>query len=358
MVKSHPCFAPSEFPHTFIIAEAGVNHNGSEELALRIIELAAQAGADAVKFQTFKASKLVSKGTATAEYQKKQTGSCDQYTMLKKLELTEDLHKKIIQHCKDNDIEFMSTPFDVDSAHFLVGLGMERLKIPSGELTNTPFLRKLAAFDKPMILSTGMATLEEVKEAVAAIREVREELEFSAPLEIMLTVLHCTSNYPASLEDINLRAIHTMDSELPVPIGYSDHTDGILVPVAAVAMGATVIEKHFTLDKTLPGPDHQASLEPDELKVMVQHIRQIEISLGHGVKEPSAKELPVRDLVRRSVVVMTNKVKGDTLALDDVELLRPGTGIPPKHLQSIVGNRLKVDKKVGSVLTWQDLADA
>ncbi|MCT4626530.1 N-acetylneuraminate synthase [Halodesulfovibrio sp.] len=353
-----PILAQKKAPHTFVIAEAGVNHNGSEEFALRIIELAARAGADAVKFQTFKASKLVSKGTATAEYQKEQTGNSDQYTMLKKLELTDQLHEKIIQHCKAHDIEFMSTPFDIDSAHYLLSLGMERFKIPSGELTNIPFLRELAAFDKPMILSTGMATLEEVKEAVAAINEAREECGFVAPLESVLTVLHCTSNYPAPLEDVNLSAIHTMVRELPVPIGYSDHTAGILVPVAAVAMGATVIEKHFTLDKNLPGPDHQASLEPNELTEMVQQIRQIEISMGSGVKEPSAKELPVRELVRRSVTVVVDKAEGEILTKDDVELLRPGTGIPPKHLESIVGRRLKVAKNKGSVLLWQDLVDA
>lgn len=355
MVESiHKCDQSSVFD-TFIIAEAGVNHNGSESLALQIVEMAAKAGADAVKFQTFKAENLVAKGTATADYQKQHTGSGDQYAMLKKLELTDDLHQKLIDHCQKNGIEFMSTPFDIDAAWFLLELGMKRLKIPSGELTNRPFLRELAAFNKPMILSTGMASLAEVKEAVTAIREVREEQGFSESLEEVLTILHCTSNYPARMEDVNLKAMQTMALEFGLPVGYSDHTDGTLVPVAAVAMGAKIIEKHFTPDRSLPGPDHLASLEFDDLEAMIQQIRQIESCLGNGEKEPRANELPIRDLVRRSVTLVTDKAAGEFIQAEDLVLLRPGTGILPKHLLQVKGRRLKFSKKAGTVLTWQDL---
>lgn len=339
----------------FVIAEAGVNHNGSEELALQLIETAAKAGADAVKFQTFKAETLVAKGTATAEYQKQQTGSDDQFAMLKKLEISESLHQKLIEHCRQNGIEFMSTPFDLEAAKFLLELGMEKLKVPSGELTNLPFIRDLASFNKPLILSTGMANLDEVKEAVAAVRDERNKRGFSEPLEQMLTILHCTSNYPARAEDVNLKAMQTMASVLSLPAGYSDHTDGIHISVAAVAMGARVIEKHFTLDRNLPGPDHKASLEPAELEMMVKQIRQIEACLGDGLKIPRSSELPVRELVRRSVTLATDKAAGEAIEADDLVLLRPGTGIPPKHLNEVVGKRLKTSLGAGSVLTWSDL---
>ena len=275
--------------------------------------------------------------------------------MLKKLELTDALHRKLIDHCQKNDIEFMSTPFDIESAGFLLELGMKRLKVPSGELTNLPFIRELAAFNKPMILSTGMANLAEVKEVVAVIREVRDEYGFSEPLEAVLTILHCTSNYPARIEDVNLKAMQTMALELGLPVGYSDHTDGILVPVAAVAMGANVIEKHFTPDRSLPGPDHLASLEFDDLVAMIQQIRQIEACLGNGEKDPRANELPIRDLVRRSVTIMTDKAAGEVIQSEDLALLRPGTGILPKHLLKVKGRQLKFSKKAGTVLTWQDL---
>ncbi len=340
---------------TFVIAEAGVNHNGSEKLALQLIETAANAGADAVKFQTFKADTLVTKGASTAEYQKQQTGSDDQYSMLKKLELSDGLHKKLIDHCRVHDIEFMSTPFDMDAAKFLIELGMDRLKIPSGELTNIPFIRELAVFNKPMILSTGMANLDEVKEAVAAIIEVREQQEFPEDIEEVLTILHCTSNYPACNKDVNLKAMQTMATELILPVGYSDHTDGTLISVAAVAMGATIIEKHFTLDKSSPGPDHQASLEPDELKLMVEQIRQVESCLGDGKKTPRESELPVRDLVRRSVTLANDKAAGEIILAEDLVLLRPGMGIPPKQLQHVIGKCLKLSQKSGASLVWEDL---
>lgn len=339
----------------YIIAEAGVNHNGSEELALKLVDAAAKAGANAVKFQTFKAESLVSKGTSTADYQKQQTGSSDQFDMLKKLEMSENLHQKLIAHCEKNNIEFMSTPFDMEAAKFLQQHGMKRLKIPSGELTNLPFLRELAALNQPMILSTGMANLDEVKEAVTAIQEEREKQDFSESLKDVLTILHCTSNYPTRNEDVNLKAMQTMATELRLPVGYSDHTEGILVSVAAVAMGATIIEKHFTLDRSLPGPDHQASLEPEELELLVQQIRQIEACLGDGEKVAQASELPVRDLVRRSVTLSRDKAAGEIIQAEDLVLLRPGTGIPPKQLQQVIGRRLKSALESGATLSWQDL---
>lgn len=345
-MMSSPCY---------VIAEAGVNHNGSETLALQLVEAAAKAGADAVKFQTFKAKSLVAKGTATAEYQKQRTGSNDQFAMLKQLELSEDLHLKLMEHCRLNGIEFMSTPFDIEAARFLIDLGMKKLKVPSGELTNLPFIRNLAGFNKPIILSTGMANLDEVRESVEAVIQERTQRGFVEPIEQMLTVLHCTSNYPAKVEDINLKAMQTMADTLKLPVGYSDHTDGIHISMAAIAMGACVVEKHFTLDRNLSGPDHKASLEPGELRLMIKNIRQIETSFGDGLKEPRASELPVRELVRRSVTLAESRVGGAVLGADDLVLLRPGTGIPPKCLDDVIGKRLKSSMAAGSVLTWSDL---
>lgn len=342
--------------NVFIIAEAGVNHNGSEELALQLVEVAAKAGADAVKFQTFKAESLVAQGTATAEYQKQQTGCDDQFAMLKGLEMSVQMHEKVLARCEALGIEFMSTPFDLDAADFLIGLGMTRLKVPSGELTNLPFIRRLAAFNQPMILSTGMATLEEVGDAIKAIRTVRQAEGFSEPLERMLTILHCTSNYPAKDADVNLRAMQTLADTYQLPVGYSDHTSGIVVSVAAVAMGAQVIEKHFTLDVNLPGPDHKASLTPEELTQMVADIRRIEACLGDGIKAPQAAELPVRELVRRSLVLVEDKPAGAVLSEQDFVLLRPGSGIAPKEIENVVGRSLRVAKKAGSVLQWDDIA--
>jgi N-acetylneuraminate synthase len=339
----------------FIIAEAGVNHNGSEKLAFQLIDAAVESGADAIKFQTFKAEKLVSKGASTAEYQKKQTGNDDQFSMIKELELPESLYPNLIEYCNQYNIEFMSTPFDIESAHLLIGLGMKKLKVPSGELTNLPFLESLALLDIPLILSTGMSTLEEVKDAVKRIKLVREINNFRAPLSDMLTILHCTSNYPTNYSDVNLKAMETMASALSLPVGYSDHTDGITVSIAAVAMGGCLIEKHFTLNKALPGPDHKASLEPQQLKSMVEQIRQIEMCLGDGVKTPRPSELPVRDLVRRSILLAVDKTQGDILKSSDLVFLRPGTGIPPSKLHAVEGKILNKSKSAGSLLEWQDL---
>lgn len=340
--------------HTFVIAEAGVNHNGSEDLALKLVEAAALSGADAVKFQTFKADNLVRQGAEKAEYQKKTTGGGDQYSMLKKLEMSESMHRRLFDRCESLGIEFMSTPFDEEAADFLIALGMRRIKVPSGEITNTPFLRLLAQKDLPMILSTGMATLDEIEDAVAVIRATRTTLGLTRPLGEMLTVLHCTSNYPAANADVNLRAMKTINEATGLPIGYSDHTLGVAVSTAAVALGATVIEKHFTLDKQLDGPDHQASLTVEELTTLVGHIRAIEAAMGSPRKEPSATELPVRALVRRSVTSRRALPSGSVMSSDDVCLLRPGTGIAPKALEQVYGRRLKHAIEAGQTLNWTD----
>jgi N,N'-diacetyllegionaminate synthase len=339
----------------YIIAEAGVNHNGSDELALQLVEAAAKSGADAVKFQTFKTENLVSQEAKTAEYQKLQTGEDSQFNMLKKLEISEELHIKLIDQCKQSGIEFLSTPFDVESAKFLLDLGMKKIKVSSGELTNIPFIKELANYDMPMIVSTGMSTLAEIKDAVEAIQNAREIKQFKRPLSEMLTILHCTSNYPAKYKDINLRAMQTIENEFNIPVGYSDHTEGVFVSVSAVAMGATLIEKHFTLGKDMPGPDHKASLNPEELKEMVKQIRGVEQCLGNGIKVPMENEMPIRALVRRSVVLTSDKKANEVLKLEDLILLRPGHGVAPVDMKKVVGKRLLVDYKSGSTLQWSDL---
>lgn len=340
---------------TFIIAEAGVNHNGEEALALRLIEQAAECRADAVKFQSFKADKLVRKGAEKAEYQKRTTGDGDQYSMLKRLEISESMHRALVSRCEALGIEFMSTPFDEASADFLVELGMKRIKIPSGELTNHPFIAHLAAKNLPIILSTGMSTLDEIREAIQVIADARRESGFTAPIESVLTVLHCTSNYPTALENVNLRAIPTLIEALQLPVGYSDHTEGILISVAAVAAGAVVIEKHFTFDRGLPGPDHAASLEPAELAELVTRVREVERAMGSPVKQPTQSELAVRALVRRSVTLVRSVASGQSIAREDLALLRPGNGIPPGSLESVIGRRVARSLEEGETLQWGDL---
>lgn len=341
----------------FIIAEAGVNHNGSLENALKLVEVAAQSGADAVKFQTFKAEKLVAVGAAKAEYQKQQLGEDgDQFSMLKALELSDDDHEKIAAHCQRCGIQFMSTPFDIEAADFLLKLGMKTLKIPSGELTNYPFIAELAQRNVPMILSTGMGALAEIEEAVTVIRLARAQAGLGELPPNYLTILHCTSNYPAKAEDVNLLAMQTIADRVQLPIGYSDHTLGITIAIAAVAMGAMVIEKHFTLDKSQLGPDHAASLEPQELKAMIDAIRQVEAAQGDGVKAPRPSELPVRSLVRRSLTLVKAVKAGDCVSNEDVQLLRPGTGIEPKFLASVIGQKTYAhDLPQHTTLQWSDL---
>ena len=337
-----------------IIAEAGVNHNGSEQLARELIAAAAAAGADIVKFQTFSAERLVRPGAPKAAYQERETGEGDQFSMLRALELADDAYPRLIRLSNELGIEFLSTPFDVEAADMLVGLGMKRLKVPSGEITNHPFLRHLAGKGLPIILSTGMADMAEVAEAVDVIRRCWQDAGIAAAPG-MLTVLHCTSNYPAAMEDVNLRAMPGMAAQLALPVGYSDHTAGVEVAVAAVALGATVIEKHFTLDCGLPGPDHKASLEPGDFARMVREIRHIEQALGDGLKRPREAELPVRDLVRRSVTTLRPLAAGSVLQAADLGLLRPGNGIPPKALEQTWGRTLRHDLPAGTTLTWDDL---
>ena len=340
---------------TFIIAEAGVNHNGDPALARRLVEVAAASGADAVKFQSFSADKLTAKGAEKAEYQKRATGDGDQYDMLKALEMSEQLHGELAAQCAALGIEFMSTAFDEDSLDLLVDLGIHRIKVPSGEVTNHPFLRFMARKNLPLIVSTGMADLAEVEEAIAVIADERKSQGLSGALEDAVTILHCTSNYPAAVEDVNLNAMLTMGRATGMPVGYSDHTLGITVSTAAVAMGARVIEKHFTLDKTMPGPDHAASLNPDELKAMVDSIRAVEAAFGDGVKAPTASEVPVRTLVRRSVMAAKPIAAGAVIEQADLTLMRPGTGIAPKDMSTLIGRKTIRAIAAGRILAWSDL---
>ncbi len=331
----------------FIIAEAGVNHNGDLALAKQLVQAAARAGADAVKFQTFKAAHLVTADAPQAAYQARNSGITEsQFDMLKRLELPLEAFAELSRFCEAEGIQFMSTAFDEESSDFLAGLGMGIFKIPSGELTNLPLLRHIARHGRPMIVSTGMATLFEVHAAVDAIRGAGNDA---------ITVLHCTTNYPAPPEEVNLRAMHTMSAALNVPIGYSDHTMGIEASVIAVAAGATVIEKHFTLDRNLPGPDHQASLEPEALAEMVRSIRRVEVLLGSGDKQPSSAELAVADVVRRSIVAAHDLVAGAVLATSMLILRRPGTGLEPAQMDLVLGRKLARDVPAGQMLALDDL---
>ena len=320
------------YKRTFIIAEAGVNHNGSLELAKKMVDVAAEAGADAVKFQTFKAEKVISRYAQKAEYQKRSTDASEsQLDMVRKLELDEAAHKELFAYCRSKDIIFLSTPFDLDSIDLLNQLGLEIFKIPSGEITNLPYLRKIGALKKEVILSTGMADLGEIEDALDVLIKagtVRENI----------TVLHCNTEYPTPFEDVNLRAMLTIRAAFPgVQVGYSDHTLGIEVPIAAVAMGATVIEKHFTLDRNMEGPDHKASLEPDELKAMVQAIRNIEKALGNGIKKPSPSELKNKPVARKSIVAARDIKEGEEFTEENLTAKRPGTGISPMRWDEILG---------------------
>ena len=319
---------------TFIIAEAGVNHNGSLDMAVQLIDAAVAAGADAVKFQTFKAEKAISVNAPKAGYQKETTGSDEsQLEMLRKLELNEAAHIQLYSYCRHEGIQFLSTPFDLGSIDLLNRLGLEIFKIPSGEITNLPYLRKLGALKKQLILSTGMADLDEIKDALDVLTESGILLE-------SITVLHCNTEYPTPFEDVNLRAMLTIQNAFPgIAVGYSDHTNGIEVPIAAVAMGATVIEKHFTLDRNLPGPDHKASLEPYELKAMVQAIRNIEKALGAGIKKPSPSELKNKPVARKSIVASTTIEKGEIFTEKNITVKRPGIGIIPMRWDEIIGHK-------------------
>ncbi len=317
---------------TYIIAEAGVNHNGDLSMARQLIEVAAAAGADAVKFQTFTSSTLVSKHAPKAGYQLATTSKSEsQHDMLKALELDASAHAELAAHCRKFGISFLSSAFDLASLELLLGMDMPLLKIPSGEITNLPYLRKVGAAGLDVVLSTGMAMLAEIAAAI-------DVLEDSGTPRQRITVLHCNTEYPTPMHDVNLRAMVTLGQTFGVPIGYSDHTNGIEVSIAAVALGARVIEKHFTLDRTLPGPDHPASLEPAELRAMVQAIRHIEIALGSAIKQPSASELKNRPIARKSLVAAMDIRKGETFSVDNLAIKRPGTGISPMRWDEVIGH--------------------
>lgn len=337
---------------TVIIAEAGVNHNGDLERAKELIKVAAKAGADFVKFQTFKADKIVSKEAKKASYQSKnmKDGDDSQYNMLKKLEIPDAWYPELLALCKKENIKFLSTGFDNESIDFLNDLPIELFKIPSGELTNKPYLYHIAKKKKPVVLSTGMADIKEIKDAV--------EVLIDAGLDKSnLAVLHCNTEYPTPMEDVNLKAMLHIQREIGVEIGYSDHTLGIEVPIAAVALGAKVIEKHFTLDRNLPGPDHKASLEPDELVAMVTAIRNIEMAIsGNGIKAPSKSEMPNKAIARKSIHTLNAIEKGHILQESDLIMRRPGDGISPMEIDQIVGRKLKSDLDADVKLLQEHLA--
>jgi N-acetylneuraminate synthase len=333
--------------HTFIIAEAGVNHNGSLELAKQLIDIAVKAGVDAVKFQTFKAEKVVTPQAPKADYQLQSTDENEsQFDMLRKLELSQEQHIELINYCLKQEIIFLSTPFDRESADFLDELGIPLFKIGSGEITNLPFLEYVSSKGKPVILSTGMSYLSEVDEAVRVIRSSGCE---------QLALLHCVSNYPAAAQDVNLQAMHTMATAFQVPVGYSDHTLGIEVSMAAVALGACVIEKHFTMDRNLDGPDHRASMEPKELKALVKSIRTVESALGHGRKEPAASEADTASMARRSLVASRNIHEGTILTKEMITVKRPGNGLRPGLLPHLAGLTVRSSISAGDLLTLEML---
>ena len=314
---------------TFIIAEAGVNHNGSFELAKQLIDKAVWAGVDCIKFQTFNSKNLVSASAQKAEYQKKTTDNNEsQLDMLRKLELSHEQFRELKDYCLEKGIQFLSTPFDLESIDFLAELGVKTWKIPSGEITNYPFLRAIGKRKESVIMSTGMCTLEEVHEAVKVLNEFGST---------DITLLHCTTEYPAPYDSVNLKAMITLQREFGCKVGYSDHTNGVEIPVAAVAMGAVVIEKHFTLDKNMEGPDHKASLEPDELKQMVQSIRNVEMALGDGIKLPSETEKKNIEIARKSIVSKCEIKKGESFSEENITAKRPGNGISPMKWEDVLG---------------------
>src|SRR3989304_1331752 len=320
---------------TFIIAEAGVNYNGSIDIAKKLISIAKEIGADAVKFQTFKAERLVCKSARKAEYQKNTTDADEsQFDMIKRLELNEDAHRELICYCKNKNIIFLSTPFDLESIDLLNNLGLEIFKIPSGEITNLPYIRKIGRLKKKGILSTGMADREEIGNAINVLIEYGTRKED-------ITVLHCNTEYPTPFEDVNLLAMLSIRDAFKVAVGYSDHTVGIEISIAAVALGATVIEKHFTLDKNMEGPDHKASLEPHELKAMVRAIRNIEKAMGDGIKKPSTSEIKNKLIVRKSIVAAKEIKKGEVLSEETLAVKRPGNGMSPLEWDRVIGKRAK-----------------
>uniref|UniRef100_UPI004047C904 N-acetylneuraminate synthase n=1 Tax=Algoriphagus sp. TaxID=1872435 RepID=UPI004047C904 len=335
--------------NVFFIAEAGVNHNGSLSLAKELVEIAKAAGADAVKFQTFKAEKVVTKTAGKAEYQIANDGGGEtQYEMIKKLELSEQDHHELVKHCDLLGIEFMSTPFDMNSIDFLASLGVKRIKIPSGEITNLPFLKKIAALRLETIMSTGMSDMEEIETAL-------DVLLANGLSKKDITILHCNTQYPTPFHDVNLLAMKTIEAKFDVRIGYSDHTNGPEVSVSAVALGAVVIEKHFTKSKTLKGPDHQASMEPGDLFNLVRSIRNIELALGSPEKKVTSSEKANIAIARRSIHISNELKEGNAIRYEDIEIKRPGTGISPMKIGEVVGRVLNKNVGKDHLLTWEDL---
>lgn len=330
----------------FVIAEAGVNHNGDFYMAKKLIDAAKGAGADAVKFQTFKAEDVVTKTAGMANYQKKNTGKNEsQLEMLKKMELSYGDFIELKKHCDKKGINFLSTPLTEDAVNFLNPL-VSAYKVGSGDLTNLPVLKKIATKKKPIILGTGMAMLKEVKEAVKTIKKCGNN---------KIILLHCTTDYPCSPDEVNLRAMTTLKKEFNLPVGYSDHTKNIFVPIMAIAMGAAVIEKHFTLNKNLPGPDHKASLEPKELKEMVRNIRQAEKILGSAIKKPVESEKKIMKIARKSIVAKRDILKGEKITGSMLIIKRPGTGIEPKYLNRVINKKTKKDIKKDQLISWKDI---
>lgn len=331
---------------TIVIAEAGVNHNGDLGLGLQLVEAAAQAGANVVKFQTFQSQELATGQAHKADYQKVTTGESEsQLNMLKKLELTSEQHLQLINHCNTCGIEFLSTAFDLSSIDLLASINLQRWKIPSGEITNLPYLRKIGSLKKPLILSTGMANLAEIESAI-------DVLEQAGTIRDQITVLHCTTEYPAPLDEVNLRAMRTIAQAFGVEVGYSDHTDGIAVPIAAVAMGAKVIEKHLTLDRTMEGPDHRASLEPDQFAAMVLGIRSIERAMGDGIKRATASESANLPIVRKSLVAAQAIHDGELFTDENITAKRPGIGISPMHWDELIGRNASRAYGPDDLIEW------
>lgn len=330
----------------FIIAEAGVNHNGRLDLAKKLIDVAKEANADAVKFQTFKSEGLVSERTEMAEYQKKNIGKEEsQLEMLKAVELSYKDFEELKDYCDKKEIIFLSTPHTEDAIDFLEPL-VPAYKVGSGDLTNLPFLRKIAQKKKPIVLSTGMSNLEEVKEAVETIKKAGNE---------QIILLHCTTNYPCPFEEVNLRAMLTLKKEFGLAFGYSDHTLGFAVPVSAVSLGAQVLEKHFTLDKNLPGPDHKASLNPEELKEMIIAVRNVEKALGDGLKKPNSSEERIAKVARKSIIAKIDIAKGQIITKEDLIIKRPGTGLASKYLDRVIGKEAKRDIRKDSLISFEDI---
>ncbi|MDO8579990.1 MAG: N-acetylneuraminate synthase [Candidatus Omnitrophota bacterium] len=330
---------------TLIIAEAGVNHNGKLLLAKKFVDQAVLMKADAIKFQTFKTENVISKMAPKATYQKKTTSAKEsQFDMVKKLELSFQDFENLYAYCREKKIQFLSSPFDLESVDFLADLGVSLFKIPSGEITNDGLLERVAKIGKPMILSTGMSTLPEIQEALNVIYKTKNR---------QVTLLHCVTAYPTPYKDANLKAMLTLQKEFNVPVGFSDHTLGIEMSIAAVALGATVIEKHFTLDKKSSGPDHQASLEPREFKQMVDAIRHVEQGLGTGIKKPTAEELKNLSVARKSLIAARDLEVGETIAFDDIVIKRPGNGIPPKEMSKVLGSKVKKSIKQDELIQWE-----